>query len=81
MLGAMSTVDVTEIKQLPIADRLSVIEDIWDSIASESTQIDVPQWHREVLRQRLAAHRVNRTEGTPWPEIRRRIEQNRKSQS
>lgn len=81
MLGAMSTVDVTEIKQLPIADRLSVIEDIWDSIASESTQIDVPQWHREVLRQRLAAHRANRTEGPPWPEIRRRIEQNRKSQS
>ncbi|MGH9960924.1 MAG: addiction module protein [Pyrinomonadaceae bacterium] len=77
----MSTVDVTEIKQLPVADRLSVIEDIWDSIAGESAQLEVPQWHREVLRQRLAAYQGNRAEGTPWPEVRRRIERSRKSKS
>ena len=77
----MSAVDVTEIKQLPVEDRLSVIEDIWDSIASESAALEVPQWHREVLRQRLADYQANAVEGASWPEIRRRIERSRKSKS
>lgn len=75
----MSTVDISRIKQLPVPERLSVIEDIWDSITLDSDQLEVPQWHRDVLRQRLAAYRANPGEGAPWPEVRRRIERGRES--
>ncbi|MGI8738546.1 MAG: addiction module protein [Gammaproteobacteria bacterium] len=39
----------------------------------------MPQWHREVLRQRLEAYRANPGGGSPWSEVRRRIERGRES--
>ncbi|MBA2409013.1 MAG: addiction module protein [Gammaproteobacteria bacterium] len=62
---------------MPVPERLSVIEDIWDSIAGDADHIEVPQWHREVLRQRLEAYRASPGEGSPWSEVRRRIERGR----
>jgi putative addiction module component len=29
----------------------------------------VPDWHREVLAERLKAYRANPTEGRPWEEV------------
>jgi putative addiction module component (TIGR02574 family) len=75
----MCPIDTTTIKQLPVSERLSAIEDIWDSIASDAEQLDMPQWHREVLRKRLAAYRANPTEGDSWSEVRQRIERSRES--
>ncbi|MBC7943867.1 MAG: addiction module protein [Burkholderiales bacterium] len=76
----MAAIDTSALKQLPIPDRLSVIEDIWDSIDHDSADLQVPQWHREVLRKRLAAFRANPVEGKPWPEVRRRIERGQESE-
>ena len=75
----MRAVNVSRIKKMSVPDRLSIIEDIWDSIAHDADQVKVPEWHREVLRKRLAAYRANPMEGKSRSEVRRRIERSRKT--
>jgi putative addiction module component (TIGR02574 family) len=39
---------------LPTAERLRLVEDIRDSLATSVTNLPVPDWHREELDRRLA---------------------------
>jgi len=43
---------ITEIKKLPIGERLEVMEQIWDSLRDERPEIDSPSWHGTVLEER-----------------------------
>jgi putative addiction module component (TIGR02574 family) len=43
-----------EILHLPAADRLRLVEDIWDSLTASPADVPVPDWHREELDRRLA---------------------------
>lgn len=43
-----------EILHLPPAERLRLVEDIWDSLAVSTDQVPVADWHREELDRRLA---------------------------
>jgi putative addiction module component (TIGR02574 family) len=45
---------LAEILDLPTAERLRLVEDIWDSLATSIDQLPVPEWHREELDHRLA---------------------------
>jgi putative addiction module component (TIGR02574 family) len=42
---------------------------IWDRIAANESQVPVPDWHREVLHQRLADYQANPDQGRPWEEV------------
>ena len=41
-----------EILRLPVADRIRLVEEIWDSVASDAG-VEMPEWHREELDRRL----------------------------
>src|SRR5690349_21575960 len=43
-----------QVLQLPPAERLQLVEDIWESLAQSPDAVPVPDWHREVLTDRLA---------------------------
>jgi putative addiction module component (TIGR02574 family) len=43
-----------QIQQLPIEERLKLVEDIWDSIAATPESVPIPDWHRAELDRRLA---------------------------
>jgi putative addiction module component (TIGR02574 family) len=45
---------LSEILDLPAAERLQLVEEIWDSLAASVTDLPVPDWHREELDARLA---------------------------
>ena len=36
--------------------------------------VPIPDWHRDILEQRLAADETDQSPGESWPEVRRRIE-------
>jgi putative addiction module component (TIGR02574 family) len=42
-----------EILQLPPAERLELVEEIWDSLAATPAAVPVPDWHRAELDRRL----------------------------
>jgi len=43
-----------EILRLPPEQRLKLVQEVWDSLASSPDTVDVPAWHREELDSRLA---------------------------
>ena len=43
-----------EILRLPPEQRLKLVEEVWDSLASSPDTVEVPAWHREELDSRLA---------------------------
>jgi putative addiction module component (TIGR02574 family) len=57
-----------EISDLPVADRLRLIADLWDSIPAE--EILVPESHRQALDEALREHARDPDAGQQWDEIR-----------
>ena len=46
-------VALEEIHQLPFREKLQVMEAIWDDICREEQHLDVPDWHKELLDERV----------------------------
>jgi putative addiction module component (TIGR02574 family) len=44
---------ITEIKTLPVSERIMLMEEIWDSLCDEQEQVESPLWHRDILNDRL----------------------------
>lgn len=64
-----------DFKQLPVSERIQLVEDIWDSIAEEAAEpcISLSSEHRAELRHRLAEHRANPSTAVPWQEVRAKL--------
>lgn len=63
----------SEIKKLSIAERILIVQEIWDSIASEQELIQLTAAQRTELDKRLASYEASPNEGKSWEEIKRRL--------
>ena len=52
----------TEIGKLDLADKLLLVEDVWDSIAIDNESLPMPAWHRKELERRTEEHRKGELE-------------------
>lgn len=41
-----------EIQKMSVIERLKAMEALWDSLLDEESEIESPEWHREVLEER-----------------------------
>ena len=39
----------TEIKKMSTIERLQTMEELWDSLCQEESDIESPKWHRDIL--------------------------------
>lgn len=69
----MKTITASDIAEMPIQQRIQLVEDIWDSIAEIQDAIEIPDWHKKELDKRLEAYHGNPSEGSPWEEVKKRI--------
>lgn len=63
-----------EIATLPAAERLRLIELLWDSLDIEAGDAAIPDWHQAEIDNRLGALEAGTSTGTSWSEVRQRIE-------
>ncbi len=63
----------SDILKLSVAQRLELVEDIWDSIAEMPGAIELSAEERSRLDSRLEAFGRDASAGSPWSEVRRRI--------
>ena len=70
-----STMKDLGIDQLSIQDRLTLVQEIWDSIAAEADQVPLTAAQRSELERRLAAHAADPSNVIPWEEVKRGMEQ------
>ncbi|OGU37563.1 MAG: hypothetical protein A2068_13590 [Ignavibacteria bacterium GWB2_35_6b] len=62
------------IKKLSVAERVLIIEDIWDSIVSSNKDLPITDEQKKELDSRLEAYHKNPNEGKSWKEIRDNLE-------
>lgn len=62
------------IQQLSVAERIQLVEDIWDSIATAPETLGVPESQRQELDSRLEAHHQNPGAGSSWDEVKARLQ-------
>ena len=60
-------------RQLSVAERLQLVEDIWDSIAQDApaNQLPLSEAQRTELRQSLADDAATPEAAIPWEEVRK----------
>ena len=71
----MKQFSVAEILELPVAERIRLVEQIWDSIAAVPEAVPVSEELKVELDRRLAEFEANPEGGSPWEEVRERIVQ------
>ena len=58
-----------EIDKLGVDERLDLIEEIWESLASDPSQVPLPNAHKAMLDERLDQIDAGDDSGIPWREV------------
>jgi putative addiction module component (TIGR02574 family) len=69
----MKPINLTEVLALPIAERLKLIEAIWESIAEVPEALELTPSQQVEIDRRLDAFLRDPSAGSPWPEVKARI--------
>ena len=56
---------------LTVDQKLDYIQSLWDRIAAEPDTVPVPDWHVEIIEERLSWNQSGT--GRPWDEVRDQI--------
>lgn len=59
--------------ELSADERMSLVEDIWDSVAAEPDHLQLSDEIRAELDARLESHRMNPTAGSYWAGVKTRL--------
>jgi putative addiction module component (TIGR02574 family) len=61
--------------ELTVEGTIDYVQSLWDRIAASADQVPLHEWQRQVLADRLAAHRAaDSNEARPWGEVLDRLE-------
>lgn len=63
---------INELSQLNKNEKLLLVEALWDSIASDPEEVEVPDHHKSILEQRLQTLEEDKENGASWKEIRQK---------
>src|SRR5256885_14364412 len=54
---------------LSVDEQIDYVQSLWDHIAAKPERVPVPDWHREILTERLATHHADNDQGKNWEEF------------
>jgi putative addiction module component (TIGR02574 family) len=55
------------------AEKLQLVEDLWDDLAADPTAVPVHDWQKEELGRRKAKLMNNSAPGLSWDEVKQRV--------
>lgn len=58
-------------EELSKDEQIEYIQDLWNRVASDEDEVPVPEWHRQLLRERLATADPDQAE--PWEDVKSRL--------
>ena len=67
------TTALQELETLSVAERVQIVEDIWDSIARSNANLPVPQWQKDELTRRKERYLLNPDSGESWNQVKQSI--------
>jgi len=64
---------ISSVFDLSPSEKLQLVEDLWDDLASTPEAVPVHDWHKEELERRKANLVRNPASGLSWEEVKRRV--------
>ena len=58
-----------KLRELPVEERIKLVEDLWDSIAEDRKTLPVTPEQRAELDRRLAAYELDKNRGRPAADV------------
>jgi putative addiction module component (TIGR02574 family) len=68
----MST-NMTSLSDLSPAEKLQLVEDLWDDLAANPEEVPIHDWQKAELARRKANLMKNPASGLSWEEVKRRV--------
>jgi len=65
--------NVASIFDLSPAEKLQLVEDLWDDLTASPSDVPVPDWQKEELDRRKAKLKSYPASGLKWEEVKRRV--------
>ena len=59
----------SEINQLELSEKILLVEDIWDSIASDNSELPMPEWQKKKLDRRYQEYKKGNLERHHWQSV------------
>jgi putative addiction module component (TIGR02574 family) len=66
-------VNTDSIFDLSPPEKLQLVEDLWDDLAADPSEVPIHDWQKEELARRKANLMNNPAAGLSWTEVKRRI--------
>ncbi len=66
-------ISIADILKLGVSERIQLVEDVWDSIASVPEAMPLTEKQKEEIDRRIAAYHANPSLGSPWKIVKKRI--------
>jgi len=63
-----------EVSELPLTEKLDLMEFLWEEIARDEAVVDTPEWRRDLLDEREAKIQSGEAEFISWENARREID-------
>ncbi len=64
---------IPHLDELSASEKLLILEELWDNLAEQPSDVPVPDWQRQELERRYQEYLSNPSAGSPWPEVRDRL--------
>jgi putative addiction module component (TIGR02574 family) len=71
------TVEFAPIFELGLSEKLQLLEDLWDDIATQPANIPVLDWQKEELKERKISHLQDPRLASSWDSVKARIRSQR----
>ncbi len=65
----MGAFDLQHILNLSVAQRIELVETVWDSISADAQILPLQDYERNEIEQRLAEHEANPADIATWQEV------------
>jgi len=62
-----------EFQLLSVAEKVQVVQELWDQIAASPESLPVPAWHRAELEKRQAEWASSPDPGVDWDVVKKRL--------
>ena len=71
----MGRADIS-IADLSLAQKLDLMESIWNDLSKDEQSLQSPDWHEEILHDREAALKEGKAKVSDWTDAKKRIKSN-----
>ncbi len=60
---------IAEVHQLPLTEKLQIMEAIWEDLRSQADKVPMPDWHKSLLGERQKAVAEGREKILDWDTV------------